>query len=60
GAQHRFTVTSKGVSRTFAGFQDAATEAWLSRTWSGQHTSLDNSAGQRLGTQVATFVAQHL
>ncbi|MFJ2194050.1 vanadium-dependent haloperoxidase [Kitasatospora sp. NPDC087861] len=60
GAQHQLTVTSKGVTRTFAGFQDAATEAWLSRIWSGQHTSIDNSAGQQLGKQVANFVAQHL
>ncbi|WBP91177.1 vanadium-dependent haloperoxidase [Kitasatospora cathayae] len=60
GAHHQFTVTSKGVTRTFAGFQDAATEAWLSRIWSGQHTSIDNSAGQQLGTQVAEFVAHRL
>ncbi|MGW2935064.1 vanadium-dependent haloperoxidase [Streptomyces sp. NPDC001156] len=60
GAQHHLAVTSKGVTRTFAGFQDAATEAWLSRIWSGQHTSLDNRAGQQLGTQVADFVAGHL
>ncbi|MGE7439672.1 vanadium-dependent haloperoxidase [Kitasatospora sp. NPDC001175] len=60
GTQHRITVTSKGVSRTFAGFQDAATEAWLSRIWSGQHTAIDNQSGQQLGTQVADFVAHHL
>ncbi|MFG2848562.1 vanadium-dependent haloperoxidase [Kitasatospora sp. NPDC048296] len=60
GAQHRLTVTSKGVTRTFAGFQDAATEAWLSRVWSGQHTSIDNQAGRQLGTQVAEFVAHDL
>ncbi|GAB2743081.1 vanadium-dependent haloperoxidase [Kitasatospora kifunensis] len=60
GAQHQLAVTSNGVTRTFAGFQDAATEAWLSRVWSGQHTSIDNQAGQQLGTQVADFVAQHL
>ncbi|MFD8000890.1 vanadium-dependent haloperoxidase [Streptomyces mirabilis] len=60
GARHHLAVTSKGATRTFAGFQDAATEAWLSRIWSGQHTSLDNRAGQQLGTQVADFVARHL
>ncbi|MFE5581222.1 vanadium-dependent haloperoxidase [Kitasatospora sp. NPDC056531] len=60
GAQHRLTVTSKGVTRTFTGFQDAATEAWLSRVWSGQHTSIDNRAGQQLGMQVAEFVAHDL
>ncbi|MEU6010433.1 vanadium-dependent haloperoxidase [Streptomyces sp. NPDC047453] len=60
GARHHLAVTSKGIPRTFAGFQDAATEAWLSRIWSGQHTSLDNRAGQQLGTHVADFVAGHL
>ncbi|MER6102711.1 vanadium-dependent haloperoxidase [Streptomyces sp. NPDC001832] len=60
GAQHHLAVTSKGVTRTFAGFQDAATEAWLSRIWSGQHTSVDNRAGQQLGTQVADYVARRL
>ncbi|MGW1199262.1 vanadium-dependent haloperoxidase [Streptomyces sp. NPDC002536] len=60
GAQHHLTVTSKGVTRTFTSLQRAATEAWLSRIWSGQHTSIDNRAGQQLGTQVADFVAQHI
>ncbi|WP_369386522.1 vanadium-dependent haloperoxidase [Streptomyces sp. CG1] len=60
GARHHLAVTSKGTTRTYAGFEDAATEAWLSRIWSGQHTSLDNHAGQQLGTQVADFVAGHL
>ncbi|MGW3493799.1 vanadium-dependent haloperoxidase [Streptomyces sp. NPDC001020] len=60
GARQHLAVTSKGITRTFAGFQDAATEAWLSRIWSGQHTSIDNRAGQQLGTQVADFVAGRL
>ncbi|MFI6361054.1 vanadium-dependent haloperoxidase [Streptomyces sp. NPDC050743] len=60
GARHHLAVTSKGVTRTFTGFQNAATEAWLSRIWSGQHTSIDNRAGQQLGTQVADFVSGHL
>ncbi|MER6566819.1 vanadium-dependent haloperoxidase [Streptomyces sp. NPDC001093] len=60
GARHRLAVTSKGTTRTYAGFQDAATEAWLSRIWSGQHTSIDNRAGRQLGFQVADFVAGHL
>ncbi|MFG3207171.1 vanadium-dependent haloperoxidase [Streptomyces sp. NPDC048192] len=60
GARHPFAVTSKGATRDFAGFQNAAEEAWLSRVWSGRHTSLDNRAGQQLGTQVADFVAGHL
>ncbi|MER6735903.1 hypothetical protein [Streptomyces puniciscabiei] len=53
-------MTSKGTTRTYAGFQEAATEAWLSRIWSGQHTSIDNRAGRQLGFQVADFVAGHL
>ncbi|MER6062669.1 vanadium-dependent haloperoxidase [Streptomyces sp. NPDC001792] len=60
GARHHLAVTSKGVTRTFTGFQNAATEAWLSRIWAGQHTSIDNRAGQQLGTQVADFVSGHL
>ncbi|OIJ85655.1 vanadium-dependent haloperoxidase [Streptomyces colonosanans] len=60
GARHHLAVTSKGVTRTFSGFQDVATEAWLSRIWSGQHTSIDNRAGEQLGTQVADFVAGRL
>ncbi|MEU6771795.1 vanadium-dependent haloperoxidase [Streptomyces sp. NPDC046759] len=60
GARHHLSVTSKGMTRTFAGFQDAAVEAWLSRIWSGQHTSFDNRAGRDLGTQVAGTVAGHL
>ncbi|MFJ5032486.1 vanadium-dependent haloperoxidase [Streptomyces sp. NPDC088560] len=60
GARHHLAVTSKGITRTYAGFQDAATEAWLSRIWSGQHTSIDNHAGQQLGTRVADFVAGRL
>ncbi|MGW2420681.1 vanadium-dependent haloperoxidase [Streptomyces sp. NPDC001709] len=60
GARHRLSVTSKGSTRTFTGLQDAATEAWLSRIWSGQHTSLDNNVGRQLGTRVADFVAGQL
>ncbi|WP_330342412.1 vanadium-dependent haloperoxidase [Streptomyces sp. NBC_00557] len=60
GARHHLAVTTKGTTRTYAGFQEAATEAWLSRIWSGQHTSIDNSAGRQLGSQVAGFVADHL
>ncbi|MGQ5637843.1 MULTISPECIES: vanadium-dependent haloperoxidase [unclassified Streptomyces] len=60
GARHHLTVTSKGTTRTYAGFQEAATEAWLSRIWAGQHTSIDNGAGRQLGIQVAGFVAGRL
>ncbi|MEU9480363.1 vanadium-dependent haloperoxidase [Streptomyces sp. NPDC048191] len=60
GARHRLSVTSKGITRTFAGFQGAAAEAWLSRIWAGQHTSLDNRSGRQLGSQVAGFVAGRL
>ncbi|OIJ92867.1 hypothetical protein BIV25_26270 [Streptomyces sp. MUSC 14] len=60
GARYHLAVTSKGATRTYAGFQEAATEAWLSRLWSGQHTSIDNRAGRQLGVRVADFVAGRL
>jgi len=44
------------VSRRFATFQDAATEAGLSRIYAGQHTRLDHEAGLTLGSDVAKFV----
>jgi hypothetical protein len=45
-----------GVSRQFASFQDAATEAGLSRIFAGQHTRIDHEAGLTLGSDVAKFV----
>ena len=52
-------VTSDGLPgtvRTFSGYRAIATEASLSRIFAGQHTPVDDSAGQQLGTQVAGFV----
>jgi membrane-associated phospholipid phosphatase len=45
-----------GVTRSFDGFQAAATEAGLSRIFAGVHTRIDHVAGQELGKDVAKFV----
>jgi membrane-associated phospholipid phosphatase len=45
-----------GVTRHFTSFQDAATEAGLSRIFAGQHTRIDHEAGLTLGSDVAKFV----
>jgi membrane-associated phospholipid phosphatase len=45
-----------GTVRSFASYRAIATEAGLSRIYAGQHTPLDDVAGQVLGTQVAQFV----
>jgi hypothetical protein len=53
------TVTSDalpGVTRSFTGFQAAATEAGLSRIFGGVHTRLDHAAGLQLGHDVAQAV----
>ena len=54
-----FSVTSEvlpGVERSFRSFGDAAQEASLSRIFGGQHFRFDQTAGERLGRQVADFV----
>ena len=59
GPADRIAVTSvalPGVTRAFTRFQDAATEAGLSRIYAGVHTRLDHDAGLRLGAAVARFV----
>ena len=48
-----------GQTRGFASFYDAAGEASLSRIWAGQHTTLDEDAGQQLGSYTARFVLRH-
>jgi hypothetical protein len=61
GRHDRLTVTSEllpGVTRTFAGYQAAASEAGLSRIFAGLHTRLDHEAGLRLGGAVAGFVLE--
>jgi len=54
-----FSVTSEvlpGVERSFRTFGDAAHEASLSRIFGGQHFRFDQTAGERLGREVADFV----
>jgi hypothetical protein len=54
-----FSVTSEvlpGVQRSFRTFGDAAHEASLSRIFGGQHFRFDQTAGERLGREVADFV----
>jgi len=54
-----FSVTSEvlpGVDRSFRTFGDAAHEASLSRIFGGQHFRFDQTAGERLGREVADFV----
>ena len=60
-ANTHLTVTSDtlpGVTRSFNGFQAAATEAGLSRIFGGVHTRLDHVAGLKLGHDVAQFVLE--
>ena len=50
---HSDAVGFAGVSRSFSSFQAAAAEASFSRILAGQHTSIDETAGEALGRQVA-------
>src|SRR6266536_2407021 len=62
GKQDQIQITSDvlpGVVRTFASYNDVATEAGLSRIYAGQHTRLDHEAGLQLGHAVAQFVLPH-
>jgi membrane-associated phospholipid phosphatase len=57
-----FTVTSPtlpGVTRSFASFHAAATEAGLSRIYAGLHTRLDHRSGLRLGGQIGRYTLRH-
>jgi hypothetical protein len=57
-----FTATSPalpGVARTFVSFSEAAHEATVSRIYNGNHTRLDQVAGENLGHDVAGFVLLH-
>jgi PAP2 superfamily len=54
-----FALTSTalpGVTRSFAGFSAAAAEASASRIYNGNHTRLDEVAGENLGHDVAAYV----
>jgi hypothetical protein len=45
-----------GVSRSFVSFTEAAEEASVSRIYNGNHTRIDQVAGENLGHDVAGFV----
>jgi hypothetical protein len=58
-----FTVTSTampGVERSFTSFSEAAEEASESRIFNGNHTRLDEIAGENLGRDVAGWIRGHL
>src|SRR5579864_5130224 len=62
GNQDQIRLTSDvlpGVVRTFASYNDVATEAGLSRIYAGQHTRIDIEVGSELGHNVAQFVLPH-
>jgi hypothetical protein len=62
GGDFAFTVTSPalpGVERSFVSFSEAAQEASESRIFNGNHTRLDEVAGENLGRDVAGFVLGH-
>jgi PAP2 superfamily protein len=57
-----FAVTSAalpGVTRSFTSFSRAADEASVSRIYNGNHTRLDEVAGEDLGHDVARYVLRH-
>lgn len=59
GNDFAFTVTSTalpGVERSFVSFSEAAQEASISRIYNGNHTRLDEVAGEDLGRDIAQFV----
>ncbi len=62
GNQDQVRVTSDvlpGVVRSFASYNDVATEAGLSRIYAGQHTRIDIEVGIKLGHDIAEFVLPH-
>jgi hypothetical protein len=59
GNDSSFTVTSPalpGVERSFVSFSEAAEEASVSRIYNGNHTRIDQVAGEDLGHDVADLV----
>ena len=48
------------VTRSFAGFREAAEEAGASRIYGGIHWQFDNQAGLTAGRKVGEFVSKHL
>ena len=62
GNDFPFTVTSTalpGVERPFVSFSEAAEEASVSRIYNGNHTRIDQVAGEDLGRDIAGFVLQN-
>jgi PAP2 superfamily protein len=62
GNDFAFGVTSPalpGVERSFTSFSEAAEEASVSRIYNGNHTRVDQVAGENLGRDVAEFVLEH-
>ena len=62
GNDFRFSVTSPalpGVERPFVSFSEAAEEASVSRIYNGNHSRLDQVAGENLGQDVAGFVLRN-
>ena len=62
GNEFNFNVDSTalpGVLRTFTSFTEAAEEASVSRIYNGNHTRIDQVAGENLGHDVAGFVLAH-
>jgi hypothetical protein len=61
GNDFAFTVDSTalpGVLREFTSFSEAAEEASVSRIYNGNHTRIDQVAGENLGRDVAGFVTR--
>jgi membrane-associated phospholipid phosphatase len=59
GGKFAFSAQSSalpGVQRSFTSFDAAAAEASMSRIYAGQHFRTDEDAGQKLGSEVATYV----
>lgn len=57
-----FNVTSPalpGVERPFVSFSEAAAETSVSRIYNGNHTRIDQVAGEDLGRDIADFVLQN-
>ncbi len=54
-----FTLTSEGMTRSFASFSEAAAEAGQSRIYGGIHWQFDNQAGLAAGHDVGVYVATH-
>jgi PAP2 superfamily len=62
GNDFPFSVTSPalpGVERSFVSFSEAAEEASVSRIYNGNHTRIDQVAGENLGHDIADFVLQN-